>query len=55
MFFEGELAIKLHAKDDKVATMKTSDKLKSPLGGLTVLDNHTTKALVLLGFSIKHQ
>ena len=35
--------------------METPDKTKSPLGGLTVLELLTTKALVLLVFSFTHQ
>ena len=46
--FEGELAVKLHAKDVEVWT-KISNKTKSPWGGLTVLDLLTNNALVLLG------
>ena len=38
-----------------LAQMEIPDKTKSPWGGLTVLDQRTTKALVLLGFSIMHQ
>ena len=34
---------------------ETPEKTKSPWGGLTVPDLLTTKALVLLGFSIMHQ
>ena len=48
MVFKGELAVKLHAKDVEVGA-------KSPWGLLTVLDQLTTKALVLFGFSIVHQ
>ena len=57
MVFEGESAVKLHAKNVKLGTRVngTSDKTKSQLGGLTVLDLLTTKASVLLGFSIMHQ
>ena len=56
MVYEGEPAVKLHAKNIKVGTqMETPDKIKSPWGGLTVLDLVTTKALVLLGFHIMHQ
>ena len=56
MVFEGELVVKLHAKDVEVglARIETTDKTKSPWGGLTVLDLLTIKALVLLGFSIIH-
>ena len=57
MVFEGEPAVKLHAKNVwlGLAQTETLYKTKSPLGGLTVLDLLTTKALVLLGFSIMHQ
>ena len=37
------------------ARIETPDKTKSPWGGFTALDLLTTKALVLLGFSIMHQ
>ena len=37
------------------ALMETPDKTKSPWGGLTVLDLLTTKALVLIGFSVVHK
>ena len=49
MVFEGELAVKLHAKDIEVGTarIETPDKTKSPWGGLTVLDLLT---FVLLAF-----
>ena len=57
MVFEGELPVKLHAKEVEVALarMETPDLTKSPWGGFTVLDLLLTKALVLLGFSIMHQ
>ena len=49
MVFEGELAVKLHAKD--VEVMSSSDinprQTKSPWGGFTVLDLLKIKALVL--------
>ena len=38
-----------------LAQMETPDNTKSPWGGFTVLDLLTTKALVLLGFTIIHQ
>ena len=38
-----------------LALMKTTHKTKSPWGGFTVLDQLTTKDLVLLGFSIMPQ
>ena len=57
MVFECELVVKLHAKDVEVGTSPIGipDKTKSPWGWFTVLDLLTTKALVLLGFSITHQ
>ena len=57
MVFEGEPAVKLPAKNVKGGTSANGnpDKTKSTRGGLAVLDLLTTKALVLLGFSIMHQ
>ena len=44
--FEGEPAVKLHAKNIEVGTSanETPDKTKSPWGGFTVLDLLTIKA-----------
>ena len=56
MVFVVELAVKLDAKDVEVVTIariQTPDKTKS--AWLTVMNLLTTKALVLLGFSIMHQ
>ena len=55
--FEGELAVKLHAKNIEfvITQMETPDKTKSPWEGFTVLDLLTTKALILFGFIIMHQ
>ena len=57
MVFEAELSVKLHAKSVEVgiSTYGTPDKTESQWGGFTVLILRTTKALVLLGFSIMHQ
>ena len=57
MVFESEPAVKLHNKNIEVGTSAngTQDKTKSPLGGFTVLDQLTTTALILLGFSVMHQ
>ena len=57
MIFEGEPAVKLHAKNIEVGTSANGNprQPKSPRGGFTVLDLLTTKALDLLGFSIMHQ
>ena len=67
MVFEDEPAVKLHAKNDRVGTSANGTSaglglaqpspwwLASPWGGLTLLDLLTTKALVLLGFSILHE
>ena len=38
-----------------LARIETPDKTKSPWGGLRVLDLQTTRAIVMLGFSITHQ
>ena len=57
MVFEGELAVKICAKDVEVGTiakMETPDKTKSIWARFTVLDLLTTEDLVL-GFSIIHQ
>ena len=57
MVFEGELAVKLYAKDVEVGTSSDRNPRQDQVttGGLTVLDQLTTKALVLLGFSLMHQ
>ena len=51
MVFEGELAVKRHAKDVEVETSsdRDPDKIKSPLGALPVL---VVLTIILLGFSI---
>ena len=56
MVLEGELGIKLH-KNDEVVTSANGNPRQDQVttGGFTVLDLLTTKALVLLGFSILHQ
>ena len=58
MVFEGELAVKLHAKDVKVGTSSDRNP-QARLGHHGWTHGHgstmTTKALVLLGFSIMHQ
>ena len=56
MVFEGEPAVILHAKNIEVGTSANgnSRQTKSPWGGFTVLNLLTSKALVLLGFSIMH-
>ena len=57
MVFECQPAVKLHNKNIEVLTCANGnpDKTKSQWGGFTVLDLLTTKALVLLGFSIMQQ
>ena len=50
--FEGELTVTLRAKDVKVGTRVD---INHRYDQVTVLDLLTTKALVLLGFSIMHQ
>ena len=57
MVLKGEPAVKLHTKNVELglAQMENPDKTKSSLGGFTVLDLLTIKALVLLLFSIIDQ
>ena len=57
MVFDCEVAFKLHAKNVEVGTSINGNpqNTKSPWGGYTALYLLTTKALVLLGFSIMHQ
>ena len=57
MVFEGEPAVKFHSKNIEVGTSANGNPRQDQvtMGGYTVLDLLTTKALVLLGFSITHQ
>ena len=56
MFFEGDPTVNLYAKNIEVGTSTNGNPRqdKSPWGGFRVLDLLTTKALVLLIFSIMH-
>ena len=59
MVFEGELAVKLHAEEVEVCTSSERNHREERVAmgdrggvGFTAMDLLTTKALVLLGFSI---
>ena len=56
MVFEGEPTVKLHAKNVEVGTRANGNSREDQItmGRVTVLGLLTTKALVLLGFSIMH-
>ena len=57
MVFEGEPAVNFTPRIKRLGQvqMETPDKTKSPWGGFTIMHLLTTKALVLLEFSIMHQ
>ena len=53
MVFEGVPAVKIYVKNDKVGTSTNGNpRLNQVTMGILGLDLLTTKALVLLGFSI---
>ena len=52
MVVEGDLAVKLHAKD---GTSSDRNPRQDQVTGLTVKNLLTTNAVVLLGFSILHE
>ena len=57
MVHEGEPAVELDAKNIEVGTCANINPRQDQvtMGGFTVLNLPTTKALVLLGYSIMHK